>query len=126
MTYLSLIVAQIFESIRKGGTYITFVGPYEVESIRDLGYPGYDSETLDKRPTLPISKSSPMITIRFKNSCVVQFRASGTEPKFKYYIEMRGQPGAARAHVEKELHEMSDIVLETLLCPSKNGLVKAF
>jgi len=117
-------VTRIFDSIRNGGKYMVSVGSYEVESIRDLGFPGYDSETQDKKPTLPVSKSSPMITIRFKNACVVQFRASGTEPKFKYYIEMYGKPGETRAHVEKELHDMSCVILELLLNPQENGLVK--
>lgn len=117
-------VIQIFDSIRKGGTYMKFVGSYEIDSIRDLGFPGYDSDTEDKKPILPISKSSPMITIRFKNGCVVQFRASGTEPKFKYYIEMCGKPGETRENVQKELHEMSDIILELLLRPEENGLIK--
>ncbi len=65
-----------------------------------------------------------MMTIRFKNGSIVQFRASGTEPKFKYYIEMQGKPGVSRTHVEKELDDMSDIVLELLLHPVQNGLVK--
>jgi phosphomannomutase len=122
--YDPTVVFQIFESIRNNGSYMTVVGPYPVESIRDLGYPGYDSTTLDKKPTLPVSKSSPMITIRFTNGCVVQFRASGTEPKFKYYIEMRGLPGVSRSQVELELLEMSSIVLDSLLNPKENNLVK--
>jgi phosphomannomutase len=122
--YEANAVAHIFNSIRNGGSYMTSVGPYTVESVRDLGYPGYDSQTVDKKPTLPVSKSSPMMTIRFTNGCVVQFRASGTEPKFKYYVEMCGKPGETRAHVQKELLEMSHIILELLLHPSENGLVK--
>jgi hypothetical protein len=53
------------------------VGPYTVESIRYLGDPPYDSTTRDKKPKLAASKSSPMMTIRFTNGCVAQFRASG-------------------------------------------------
>lgn len=118
----SKIVDKIFVDIRNGGQYMETVGPYEIESIRDLGYPGFDSTTADKKPTLPVSKSSPMLTIRFKNGTVAQFRASGTEPKFKYYIEMRGQPGVAREVVKKDLEEMSKIILEKLLHPKENGL----
>jgi len=54
---------------------------------------------------------------------VVQLRASGTEPKFKYYIEMRGEPGVSRDEVEKELMQMSRLVLEEICQPKKNGLV---
>ena len=118
------VTQKIMEKIRNGGKYITNVGPYEVKSIRDLGYPGYDSSTVDNKPTLPVSKTSPMITIQFTNDCVAQFRASGTEPKFKYYLEMRGKPGVERKIVENELKECSNVLLEELLELSANGLVK--
>mmetsp|Transcript_21508 Transcript_21508/g.36940 ORF Transcript_21508/g.36940 Transcript_21508/m.36940 type:complete len:644 (-) Transcript_21508:158-2089(-) len=117
------IVKRIMEYMRNGGKYYDIVAGYEVESIRDLGSPGYDSTAEDKKPTLPTSASSPMITLRFANGCVAQFRASGTEPKFKYYIEMRGKPGEKRADVEKRLKEMSGVILEELLHPTENGLI---
>lgn len=116
------VVSTIMERLRNNGTYKIDVGPYEIESIRDLGEPGYDSTKADKKPTLPTSNSSPMMTIRFTNGCVIQLRPSGTEPKFKYYIEMKGQPGVPRDVVEKDLKTMVDIVLDKLLEPEKNGL----
>lgn len=118
------VTQTIMEKIRNGGEYMTKVGPYEVQAIRDLGYPGYDSSTEDKKPTLPVSKSSPMMTLHFTNGCVVQLRGSGTEPKFKYYIEMRGKPGVKRQIVQDELNKLSDIILEELLQPTLNGLIK--
>lgn len=69
------IVKKIMEQMKNGGNYFVRVGNYEVESVRDLGSPGYDSQAVDKKPTLPTSSSSPMITFRFKNGCVAQFRA---------------------------------------------------
>jgi phosphomannomutase len=123
--YEPATIHKIFNDIRKGGEYVSKIGPYEVESIRDLGFPGYDSTTKDKRPTLPVSKSSPMISIYFTNGTVAQFRGSGTEPKFKYYIEMRGKPGVARDIVENDLKEMSNIIIEELLHPSANGLKRS-
>ena len=116
------VVSTIMERLRCNGTYKMDVGSYEIESTRDLGEPGYDSAKADKKPTLPTSNSSPMMTIRFTNGCVIQLRPSGTEPKFKYYIEMKGQPGVARDVVEKDLMTMVDIVLDKLLEPEKNGL----
>jgi phosphomannomutase len=80
------IVTIIMDRLRCNGTYQTLMDvavPYKIESFRDLGEPGYDSLQSDKRPTLPCSKSAPMLTIRFTNGCVVQLRPSGTEPKFK-------------------------------------------
>ena len=117
------IVKKIMENMRNDGKYLDWVGIYEVESIRDLGSPGYDSTKEDNKPTLPTSISSPMITFRFTNGCVAQFRASGTEPKFKYYIEMRGQRGEKKEEVERRLRDMSVIILEELLHPAENGLI---
>mmetsp|Transcript_19360 Transcript_19360/g.28388 ORF Transcript_19360/g.28388 Transcript_19360/m.28388 type:complete len:238 (+) Transcript_19360:40-753(+) len=123
--YDTSIPLKIFDRIRNGGKYIQQVGEkYDVTSIRDLGCPGYDSEQPDGKPTLPTSSSSPMMTVRFANGCVAQFRASGTEPKFKYYIELRGKPGIKRDIVVEELKCMSDAVLEELIRPEENGLVK--
>ena len=63
-----------------------------------------------------------MLTLTFTNGCVAQFRASGTEPKFKYYMEMKGKPGISRDVVQKELAEMSTVLIDTLLKPEENGL----
>ena len=88
------------------------IGGYAVTGIRYLGDPGgYDSSTIDQKPTLPTSASSPLVTYRFANGCVVHLRASGTEPKFKYYMELRGQPGVRREEVEKELDVMQAVLL---------------
>jgi phosphomannomutase len=116
------VVATIMDRLRCNGTYEMDVGPYEIESICDLGEPGYDSTKPDHKPTLPTSSSAPMMTLRFTNGCVIQLRPSGTEPKFKYYIEMKGQPGVSREEVAKELKTMVEIVLDKLLEPEKNGL----
>ena len=118
------VTQRIMDNIRNGGEYMASVGGYEVKSTRDLGYPGYDSTTDDKKPTLPVSKSSPMITITFVNGCVVQLRASGTEPKFKYYIEMQGEIGVKRETVMEELTKCSKIILEELLKPNEFGLTE--
>jgi len=117
-------ITRILGELRNGGKYMESVGPYKVNAIRDLGEPSFDSATPDQKPTLPTSKSSPMLTIRFENGCVAQFRASGTEPKFKYYIELPGPPGVARNVVEADLAKMVDTVLEELLQPTKNGLIR--
>lgn len=63
-----------------------------------------------------------MISLTFTNGCVAQFRASGTEPKFKFYIEMKGNPGESREFVEQELEKMAPFILEKLLEPKKNRL----
>lgn len=99
---------------------LSMVGPFQVEGIRYLGEPGFDSTTPDKKPILPTSEASPMLSLYFSNGLICQFRASGTEPKFKYYIELKGRPGVPRAQVWRDLQEMSGIVLQALF--SKYGL----
>ena len=37
----------------------------------------------------PCSKSSEMITFYFENDCILTIRTSGTEPKIKWYSEIR-------------------------------------
>jgi len=111
------VVGTIMNRITNNGAFGTLaqaVGPYKVSAVRYLGEPGYDSTQPDRKPILPCSKSTPMVTLRFENGCVAQFRASGTEPKFKYYIELKGQPGVARETVAKDLEAMSAVLLETL------------
>jgi phosphoglucomutase/phosphoglucomutase/phosphopentomutase len=100
------------------------VGPYEVVRIRYLGEPGYDSSTRDRLPALPTSASSPMLTLWFGNGCVAHVRGSGTEPKLKYYVELRGEPGAPREQVQRDLDAMSSAVLDALLRPDESGLLK--
>lgn len=118
------VVEVVLNKMRNHGAYdLKMVGEYEIASIRDLGVPGYDSTTPDHLPLLATSKSSPMVTLCFTNGCVAQFRASGTEPKFKYYIEMKGEPGVARHVIEERLAIMAETILEILLEPSKHGLV---
>lgn len=65
---------------------------YKVTAVRDLTT-GYDSEEPDLKAKLPVSKSSHMITFKFDNGLVLTLRTSGTEPKIKYYSELRAAPG---------------------------------
>ncbi|GMI61333.1 hypothetical protein ScalyP_jg6175 [Parmales sp. scaly parma] len=116
---------KIFSDMQNGGKYWgEGIGEYKIKNVRDLSFPGYDSSTEDKKPTLPVSKASPMITITFENGCCMQFRASGTEPKFKYYIELRGGVGESKEKVEGVLKEMSEYILEEIVKPDVNGLLK--
>ena len=119
----SSVVPEIMRNITEDGTFArSHVGDYEISAIRYLGEPGYDSSTSDKKPTLPTSASSPMVTIRFTNGGVAQFRASGTEPKFKYYMELAGAPGLDRKTVEADCRAWSLKILADLIQPAKYGL----
>ncbi|CAL1538749.1 unnamed protein product, partial [Lymnaea stagnalis] len=87
-------IKDMFERLRNfdgNFNYPTKCGDFEIAHVRDLTT-GYDSETPDKKPILPTSKSSQMITFKFVNGCVATLRTSGTEPKIKYYAEHRPNP----------------------------------
>jgi len=81
---------KVFKELNKDGEYPKSLvnGKYEIVAVRDLLAPGFDSSTTDKVPTLPVG-SSPMITFEFGNGAIVTLRASGTEPKVKWYSELR-------------------------------------
>jgi phosphomannomutase len=87
-------MTQMFNEIRSPA-YPEFVGKYKVKHIRDLTT-GFDTSTADKKPTLPWSASSEMITFEFENGCMLTIRGSGTEPKIKYYAEI-SDPDPAKA-----------------------------
>lgn len=95
--------------------YPSSLGNRKVVRVRDLTT-GFDSSTEDKRPTLPVSEESEMITFWFDPADDAQFdtatmtiRGSGTEPKLKYYIEAQAKDTTAASKaaldIEKELRD---------------------
>jgi phosphoglucomutase len=95
------------------------IGGHHVISVRDLTA-GYDSEKANKSPTLPVSKSSQMITFKLENGVVFTLRTSGTEPKVKYYSEIKG---ADKEKAQKDLDATIESMIRELLDPEKNGLI---
>lgn len=92
----------------------TIGSKYKVVTWRDLTI-GYDSTTADKKPFLPVSSSSQMITVELvpmgakNNDEKIRFtaRGSGTEPKLKVYIE-------AVASNSKQAQYLADDVWDVL------------
>lgn len=80
------VVPDIFARLRNGGKYWEAVGPHRIKSIRDLTSPGYDSSTADKRPSLPVSSGTQMLTYEMEEGVVLTLRTSGTG-------EQTDQPG---------------------------------
>lgn len=96
------IIENIFNQVRYGSDHdqaAVFekepenIGKYKVVAWRDLTI-GFDAGTADKKPTLPVSSSSQMITVELlppgeSGQEKIRFtaRGSGTEPKLKVYIE---------------------------------------
>ncbi|KAJ3106385.1 Phosphoglucomutase-3 [Phlyctochytrium planicorne] len=58
-------------------------------------------------PSLPVSASSEMVTFTLTNGCVFTLRTSGTEPKIKYYCEMKGES-------EEEAREFLDQLVSAI------------
>lgn len=103
-------------------SYISEVNGIKVVRVRDLNR-GYDSSTTDKKPTLPTSTSSFMLTLYFANGSVITFRTSGTEPKIKYYSEMVADPSQKDWNQVKESHRsLVEAAVEAVLEPKKNEI----
>ncbi len=117
----------IFERLRTGrptGGYWTECAGHKVVSLIDVTK-GYDSSTADNASTLPLTPESHMIMFEFDNGCSVTLRTSGTEPKIKFYTEIAGKQGQARADVQEALHQFVDRLVEEMLQPGVHGLLKA-
>jgi len=95
---------------------------YKVVGVRDLTT-GYDNTKPDLKATLPVSKSSHMITLWLDNGVVITLRTSGTEPKLKYYTEYCAPPEHHDWEgVKTELAEIVDNVVRELFQPDVNGI----
>lgn len=117
-------IKAIFDRMRtmENGSYPTSVGPFKVSGIRDLTDQGYDSSYPDKKPVLPTG-SSQMITFTFEEG-VATIRTSGTEPKIKYYTEVRPKPNTSSMKEEVQFisNNLVENLVEILLEPEKNNL----
>lgn len=61
-----------------------------------------------------------MITLKLSNGCVFTVRTSGTEPKIKYYSEIRGEDMEL---MREELHKTVTDLITLILDPENNGLI---
>eukprot|EP00090_Calanus_glacialis_P011237 TRINITY_DN19678_c0_g1_i1.p1 TRINITY_DN19678_c0_g1~~TRINITY_DN19678_c0_g1_i1.p1 ORF type:complete len:603 (+),score=181.19 TRINITY_DN19678_c0_g1_i1:153-1961(+) len=130
LCYDPAVTNKIFERIRhfssgsEEASYPSSVcgGKYKVVGVRDLTT-GYDDTKADKKATLPVSKSSHMITFWLDNGVVITLRTSGTEPKIKYYTEFCAPPeNDDWEAVETELAEIVKQVVQELFQPDLNKL----
>ncbi|KAJ2116025.1 hypothetical protein IW146_001847 [Coemansia sp. RSA 922] len=129
---------QRFEFVRSeyGDTlrYPRTIGGFPVSYIRDLTT-GFEMRDVDKvpaetplrvtldecRPTFPVSGSSHMVTFETRNGGRLTMRTSGTEPKLKYYLEVRNQDND-RAAAARDLVAMVNAVACELVQATENGL----
>ncbi|CAE7699102.1 PGM2 [Symbiodinium sp. CCMP2592] len=113
------LTRRIFAAQRPEGKYFQKVADFAISDVRDLTV-GYDSRCKDGKPELPLNIGGEMITYYFAAAqAEVTLRTSGTEPKIKWYSEMRTADAAAgRAELERLVRA---VVLE-LLDPIGNKL----
>jgi phosphoglucomutase/phosphopentomutase len=67
-------------------------GRHRIDMIRDLTVGvivDFKNGGVRSKPKFPSSKSSEMITFYFENGCIMTIRTSGTEPKIKWYSEIK-------------------------------------
>lgn len=116
----SSTVDAIFARLRNGGRYALCMGEFVIQDVRDLTGAGLDTSIAGGKPALPTS-SSHMVTISFRNSCVVTLRTSGTEPKLKWYAELRGDN---REQARAEMAKVMDALFDFVLTPEAFGLAR--
>lgn len=84
------VTTSVFTAIRAlGNPHPTSIGTRKIMRWRDLTL-GYDSQSKNHIPDLPIDATSQMITCELDDGAVFTVRGSGTEPKIKLYIECQG------------------------------------
>jgi phosphoglucomutase len=77
------MTSALFKEIR-GGNYGKGkkLGSFEILRWRDMTE-GYDSDTTDNIPALPVDKATQMLTLWLDRGITFTLRGSGTEPKVK-------------------------------------------
>ncbi|KAM8711615.1 hypothetical protein ACLKA7_012170 [Drosophila subpalustris] len=120
---------QMFDKLRRfddnlPGTYPKCIlnGEFEVKSVRDLTT-GLDTAYPDRRSRLPLSPNKQMITFTFNNGMTITFRASGSEPKLRYYSELFGLPEEKEwDEINETLRRMTDAVITEFIQPTQHGM----
>uniref|UniRef100_A0A6U2BWI2 phosphoglucomutase (alpha-D-glucose-1,6-bisphosphate-dependent) n=1 Tax=Chlamydomonas euryale TaxID=1486919 RepID=A0A6U2BWI2_9CHLO len=108
----------VFDRLTAGGQYPQSVGGIAVHSVRDIGA-GRDTGALDGTVSLPWQKGDMMLTLRLDGAATLTLRASGTEPKLKYYLEVNGSDRAAS---EALADRLVDAVSNEIICWQESGL----
>ena len=113
------VTTKVFEHVRSLGSPFpqTLCGK-RVMKWRDLTK-GWQSDTDDHNPNLPVDEGSQMITCEIENDVRFTIRGSGTEPKIKFYIE--GQAGDTE-HAKQKAEAVLEDLLQEWFTPEEWGL----
>ncbi|SOV14759.1 phosphoglucomutase, putative [Plasmodium sp. gorilla clade G2] len=114
-------IVSIFNEFRSNGLYKTNLGSYKIIHIRDLTT-GYDSTTEDKKSLIAPTPDSQNITIHFENTAILTIRASGTEPKVKWYAEISRD---TYEQAKKEIDQLIDEVMPIFMQPNKYNVKRS-
>eukprot|EP00054_Salpingoeca_dolichothecata_P024258 m.164779 g.164779 ORF g.164779 m.164779 type:complete len:592 (+) comp24957_c0_seq2:29-1804(+) len=116
-------INKIFNKVRANASYPKELAGQAVVGVRDLTT-GFDNQQPDNKAKLP-TQSGQMITFQLANELVITFRTSGTEPKIKFYSEIRTEANdsAQQEQALVELQKHVDQIVETILEPSKHDLI---
>ena len=103
------VTTKVFDYVRSlGNPHPSHLGKKKIVKWRDLTL-GWDSETKNHKPILPVDKDSQMITVEVEGDVRFTVRGSGTEPKIKFYIECKAKDedkaGAGANSVLEDLHK---------------------
>ena len=77
---------------------------------------GLDTSQPDSKATLPWTAGDLNITLAFEVGATLTLRASGTEPKLKYYLEVSG------GNAEEVADKLEAAVGAELVRPEETGL----
>lgn len=94
---------QVFDRLRQGG-YPKEVAGFAVKWVRDMGK-GVDTSKPDGLTDLPWKTGDLMITFGLEQGGWITLRASGTEPKVKYYLEIGSVKGMESKTAAKHLED---------------------
>ena len=109
------VTKKIFADFRRSG--MKKLGSLAIKSVRDITN-GIDTSLADgTKSHLPATPEAEMITIFFENGAVVTVRASGTEPKVKFYSELTSKESREAARAALQL--VVDLVKKDFFKPTE-------
>jgi phosphomannomutase len=125
------VISTIFSNLRncqdrdnEAIKYIPSCCGVRILSIQDITM-GYDINFMSNSMEaleIPSTPENEMLMFTFENHVTMTLRTSGTEPKIKYYTEIKGDIGQKRSEIQQNLMVFVNNVLIQMLEPERYGL----